>query len=381
MLAPNDLEQVEARDELVRRLRAMGQSERAIAAAEREGRLTTFAIELSLGGDRKHSLSAVARESGLSRDFLRRLLQANGRPIAAARERSYTDDDIELARRIKLLIDAGIPRDGILETARVTGHAMSQTAEAVRRTTVSPLVQPGDTDLTLALRYVQAADALAPEVAAVLDLLFRAQLRDGIRSDLVAEAERDAGGLAGTREMAVAFADLVDYTKLGERVPTAQLGQVATRLAELATASIVRPTQLVKTIGDAVMLVSWEVDPMLDTLQALVAAVAAESDDFPPMRVGVAFGPASPRGGDWFGSTVNLASRVTDVGKPGRVYVTEPVVQCAGGRFAWKRSRRRNLKGIDGRTRLYALLPPGTGSTAGGEGSSSPASPPSARPT
>lgn len=371
MDVPNELEQAEAHDELVRRLREMGQTERAIEAAERDGRLTTFAIEVALGGDRKHSLTAVARKSGLDREFLRKLLQANGRPAAAPRERAYTDEDVDLARRIKLLLDAGIPRGGILETARVTGHAMSQTADAVRRTTVSPLVQPDDTDMTLALRYVQAAEALSPEVAAVLDLLFRAQLRDGIRGNLVAEAERDAGELAGTREVAVAFADLVGYTKLGERVPTERLGQVATRLAELATAAIHRPAQIVKTIGDAVMFVSWEVDPMLDTLQALVAATEAEGEDFPPLRVGVTFGPATPRGGDWFGSTVNLASRVTDTGKPSRIYASEPVVELAGDRFAWKRSRRRNLKGIDGRTRLYALLPEATADDESSSGSSS----------
>jgi adenylate cyclase len=359
MAVPNELEQAEARDELVRRLRAMGQSEAAIASAEREGRLTTFAIEVALGGDRKHSLSGVARESGLSREFLRKLLQANGRPAAAPRERAYTDEDVELARRIKLLIDAGIPRDGILETARVTGQAMSQTAESVRRTTVSPLVEPGDTDLTLALRYVQTAEALSPEVAAVLDLVFRAQLRDGIRSDLVAEAERDAGRLAGTREITVAFADLVGYTKLGESVPTEELGKIATRLAEIATEALVRPTQIVKTIGDAVMLVSWEVDAMLDTIHALVAAAEAEGEGFPALRVGIAYGPATPRGGDWFGSTVNLASRATDVGKAGRVYATDAVVEKAGERHRWRRSRRRNLKGVDGRTRLWALLPPG----------------------
>ncbi len=358
-MAQPDNAQEQARDELVRRLREMGQGEAAIAAAEREGRLATFAVEIALGGDRKHTLTAVARESGLSPAFLRKLMQANGRPAAAPRERAYTDDDVELARRIRFFIDAGIPRAGLLETARVTGQGMAQTADAIRRTTVSPLVQPGDTDLTLALRYVQAAEVLAPEVAAVLDQLFRAQLRDGIRSDLVAEAERDAGRMAGTRDVVVAFADLVGYTKLGERVPADELGQVATRLAELATASIIRPTQLVKTIGDAVMLVSWEVDPMLETIQALVASAEAEGEKFPPLRVGIAHGPATPRGGDWFGSTVNLASRITDIGKPGRVYATEPVVELAGGSYVWKRSRRRNLKGIDGRTRLYALLPEG----------------------
>lgn len=363
MVVPNALEQAEARDELVRRLRAMGQSETAIEEAEREGRLTTFALEIALGGARRHSLSAVARESGLSRDFLRRLLQANGRPIAEPRERAYTDDDIDLARRIKLLLDAGIPRDGILETARVTGQALSQIAESVRRTTVSPLLQPDDTDLTLALRYVQTAEALSTEVAAVLDLIFRAQLRDGIRSDLVAEAERDTGLQSGTHQIAVAFADLVGYTKLGESVPTERLGEIATRLADLATAALVRPTQIVKTIGDAVMLVAPEVDPMLDTVQALLAAAQAEGEGFPELRVGVAYGSATPRAGDWFGSTVNLASRVTDVGKGGRIYATDPVVELASPRHRWRRSRRsRNLKGVDGRVRLYALLPPEPGS-------------------
>ncbi len=350
----------------------MGQSDAAIAAAEAEDRLAVFAVEIALGGDRKHTLTGVSKLSGLSPAFLRKLMQANGRPAAAPRERAYTDDDVDLAKRIKLFADAGIPREGLLETARVMGQGMSQTTEAIRRTTVSPLVQPGDTDLTLALRYVQAAEVLAPEVTAVLDYLFRAQLRDGIRSDLVAEAERDAGQLAGTRDVAIAFADLVGYTKLGERVPTEQLGQVATRLAELATASMHRPTQMVKTIGDAVMLVAPEVDAMLDTLQALVAAAHAEGEEFPELRVGVAFGPATPRGGDWFGSTVNLASRVSEAGKPNRIYVTEPVVDRAAGRFTWKRSRRRvSLKGIDGRTRLYALLPPEV--SAGSDDSSPPA--------
>ncbi|HEX2162173.1 MAG TPA: adenylate cyclase regulatory domain-containing protein [Thermoleophilaceae bacterium] len=358
MAAPSDDEtQERARAALIERLRALGQSEQAIAAAEQEDRLATFAVEIALGGDRRHTLTGVAKLSGLSPAFLRRLMQASGRAAALPRERAYTDDDVELARRIKLFADAGIPREGLLETSRVIGQAMSQTAEAIRRTTVSPLVRPGDTDLTLALRYVEAAQALAPEVAFVLDSAFRTQLREGIRSDLVAEAERDAGRLAGTRDIAIAFADLVGYTKLGEQLPAERLGQVATRLAELATDSICRPTQLVKTIGDAVMLVSWEVDPMLETLRSLVAATEAEGEEFPPLRVGVAFGPATPRGGDWFGSTVNLASRVTDAGKPNRIYATEPVVELAGGGYGWKRSRRRNLKGIDGRTRLYALLP------------------------
>jgi adenylate cyclase len=71
--------------------------------------------------------------------------------------------------------------------------------------------------------------------------------------------------------------------------------------------------------------------------------------------VGVAYGAATARAGDWFGATVNLASRVTDMAKPGRVLATEAARQGAGPDFEFKRRRRRSLKGVEGRTQLYSL--------------------------
>ena len=79
----------------------------------------------------------------------------------------------------------------------------------------------------------------------------------------------------------------------------------------------------------------------------------------PSLRVGVAHGPATSRGGDWFGSTVNLASRVTGQAKPGRVLATEPVAE-ASERYDWQRRRRRSLKGVEGRVRLFSLDPADT---------------------
>lgn len=355
----SDEAHAQARRELLRRLRELGHDERALAQAERDGRLATFAVELVLGGVRKHTLTHVARESGLDTAFLRKLMRANGRVPSAPRERAYSDEDVELAKRIRYFVDAGLPRAGILEIARVLGQGMLQTTEVVRRLVGTTVMQPGDSEIVLAARYVAAADALAPQMTPVMEAVFRAQLSDGIRRELITEAEREAGQLAGTREVAVAFADLVDYTKLGGQIPTEMLGQIATRLVELATASVVAPTIVVKAIGDAVMLVSRQVPAMIESLEALQAAVEAEGPDFPALRIGVAHGPATPRGGDWFGTTVNLASRLTDSARPGRVYATEEVRDRAdeGGR-EWRRSRRRNFKGIDGRTRIYSLERP-----------------------
>ena len=55
------------------------------------------------------------------------------------------------------------------------------------------------------------------------------------------------------------------------------------------------------------------------------------------MRVGVAYGPATNRAGDWFGTTINLVSRVTSAARPGRILATEEV-QTRTPEHAWKRT-------------------------------------------
>ena len=83
--------------------------------------------------------------------------------------------------------------------------------------------------------------------------------------------------------------------------------------------------------------------------------VAEEGERFPDVRVGIAHGPATTRGGDWFGAPVNVASRVTEIARPGRILATEEVRDLAPDE-AWHRRRRRaSLKGVEGRLRLFSL--------------------------
>ena len=343
------------RDQLLARLRSAGVGDAEIERAEAEGRLGALAVELALGGRSRYTLTHVARESGLDTAFLRKLMRAIGRPDPARGERLFTDDDVEHARLFKQLVDAGLPRRELLELARIVGQGMAQTADAVRRVVGDALLRPGDRIETVSLRYAQAADQLAPLVPRLLGHQFRTHLRDGMQRELVTEAELQAGRLAGTREVAVAFADLVDYTRLGEQLPAEDLGRIAGRLAELSTAALQRPARLVKTIGDAAMFVSEDVPALIASLRAVAARIEGEGEAFPAVRIGAAYGPATTRAGDWFGSTVNLASRVTAIARPGRILATEAVRERTPD-LPWHGRRRRNsLKGIDGRVRLFAL--------------------------
>jgi len=207
----------------------------------------------------------------------------------------------------------------------------------------------------LALGLAGFAQTVEGELTPLLGDALTAHLLDQIRSDMISRAELAAGrrGLAGAREVGVAFADLVGFTRLGERRPADEVGRVAGRLAELAGDLAQPPVRLVKTIGDAVMLVSPEVEPLLDMTLDLVDAADREGEDFPQLRAGAAAGPAINRAGDWYGHTVNLASRLTGVARPGSVLVDESVREAADDGYRWSFAGERKLKGIREPVKLF----------------------------
>ena len=352
-----DLEEEEhgARRELLEHLVGAGASSEALRDAAREDRLATLPVEFALGGGRRYSLTEVARRAGLQPPYVRSLMLALGYPNPRPREKLYTDEDVEVARVHRRFLDAGLPREGTLDVARVIGQSMARSAAAIRLMAGDALIRPGDTESDLGLRYAAAAQELVPLLGPVLDQQLRMHLREQATRDVVTRANREAGSLAGEREIAVCFADLSGFTKLGEHLPADHVGGIGSRMTVIATEVACPPVDLVKTVGDGAMLVSAEVDALLDAARSLTERVAKEGDAFPPVRVGVAYGRAVHRAGDWFGPAVNRASRIVDAAKPGTILVEESAQERAAERFTWAKRRRKNLKGIDGRTRVYRL--------------------------
>jgi adenylate cyclase len=232
--------------------------------------------------------------------------------------------------------------------ARVIGQSMARVGEAMRGIVEDVVLPEAAGERDLALGLAGFADAVRGELTPMLGDALNAHLLDQIRSDVISRAEVAAGqrGLAGARQVAVSFADLVGFTRLGERRPADEVGAVAGRLAELAGDVARPPVRLVKTIGDAAMLVSPEVEPLLDATLELVDAADEQGEDFPQLRAGVATGPAISRGGDWYGHTVNLASRLTGVARPGSVLVDGAVRDAVDDGYRWSFAGERRLKGI-----------------------------------
>jgi adenylate cyclase len=345
----------QARLELLRELAGEGCSLEELRDAVAAGRLTLLPVERALAGPGpRYTPRQIAEIAGIDLDLLRRFSAALGVPYGDPDEPRGTEADLEAARRMKAFRDAGLPEDGMLQVARTIGMATARIAEANRELVIRTVSEPGDTERDLALRFAAAAEHMMPLVGPTLVHALQANMLEQIRRDVIATADLASGGVGGAVELTICFADLVEFTRLGEEIAPEELGQVAGRLEEMASAVAEPPVRLVKTIGDAAMLVSPEAEPMVAAALALIAAAEAEGQQFPWLRAGLASGPTLPQSGDYYGRAVNLASRITGVARPGSVVVDAATREAAGEEsFKYSYVGERRLKGIDSRVKLF----------------------------
>ena len=94
-------------------------------------------------------------------------------------------------------------------------------------------------------------------------------------------------------------------------------------------------------------------EPMLDVTLRLVEMADAD-EAFPPLRAGIACGQAVHRWGDWFGTPVNLASRLTTRARPSTVLVAEEVrAAIDDGAYTFSDAGRKKLKGFSAPVHAY----------------------------
>jgi adenylate cyclase len=300
------------------------------------------------------SARQICDETGIDLELLEAIQRAMGLPRADDPNAVvHLRADSQAAANARVFIDMGLSREQVIAVSRVLGHGLAQTAEAMRQVVLEAVMQAGATELQLAQAYEALVREVSPLLGPLCDDVLRVQLRHTLETEAVSVAERAAGTVPGARNISVAFADLVGFTRLGEAVPPEELENLASRLSGLAHDVVAPPVRFIKTIGDAVMFVSTDPVALLRTALALLTA-AEKYDDLPQLRVGIASGSAVSRAGDWFGSPVNVASRVTGVARPGAVLVSESARDAIASTegFDWSFAGARHLKGVKGEVKL-----------------------------
>ena len=347
-LAGLDGSEREQRRKLLRLLADDGFSEQELRVAVAENRLALLPVDRTLGGT--HSAREIEQRSGLPADVLVRMRRRVGLTEPRVDERVFSETDIEAARSTKMFLDAGFSEDAIIEITAVLGEGMSRLAATITASFLQTFLRKGDSEEEVALRFAQLAEQLTPAAEPILVSAFNAHLRDAVRRGMLGRREL-ATGEPPEQQLCICFADLVGFTRLGSELAVGEVGSVAWRLGRLAADTVRPPVRLVKTIGDAAMFVSPEPAPIVAVALELVDAVAAE--DLPSLRAGIGFGAVTLRAGDYFGNTVNVASRVTGAARPDSVLCTAEVRDACAEQFDWSFAGRHRLKGVSGPTPLY----------------------------
>jgi adenylate cyclase len=251
---------------------------------------------------------------------------------------------------LRVALSAGVPLEALLEINRVIGRSMAAVAGAARDALGALLGQSGGPAVDKPLEAAKAAEVLAPELERVLTYAYREHARELVRHEAGASLLA-AGEGQDVREVAIAFADLVGFTGLSEQMALGDIGRAAEELDSLAGASLRPNVRIVKTIGDEVMLASEDPPALVETVLDLLAR--NENSYLPPLRAGGAAGPALHRAGDWYGQTVNLGSRLTDLAEPGTLLADEALRERAPDAANWIERGSRSVRGLESEVALY----------------------------
>jgi adenylate cyclase len=346
----------EGRLRLLTRLSDTGISLDQLKQAVAEDRLVILPAEHALGGEARFSAREISERVGIPLEYFIAARRAQGLAAEEPDERAYGDDDLEAARIMAGFYELGLDREAMLEVGRVIGRGLAQTADAFGDLFRETFIKGGVTEEELGLRNAEAAREWIPKMTPLLEYLLKQHVRERLRHQAVSQAMLEAGEVPGARDVAVSFADMVAFTRLGETMGPEEVGGIARRLGELALECAAPPVRLVKTIGDAAMLVAPDAEALLASTLQLVER-ADEIDNFPRLRAGAAYGPALNRSGDWYGRPVNLASRITDEAEPGTVVGTQELCDAAGEFCTWTSVGARKLKGIDDEIELFQAEP------------------------
>ena len=126
----------------------------------------------------------------------------------------------------------------------------------------------------------------------------------------------------------VAFVDLAGFSAIADVHGDASALRILELFETMVGEALAEHAPPVKWIGDEAMLAFPGPEVAVEALGKLLQA-CREEPRIPLTRTGVNHGPVIRRGGDLFGSTVNIAARIAARASPGQFLATQAVADAA----------------------------------------------------
>jgi adenylate cyclase len=347
---------------LIARLRARGHPLERIKRASETGQLAIGPIEnLLSGAPPRHTIEDAIRVTGLAERLIERIYAAMG--LGPLELDAVGEEDIEILSYAAAVLNAGMPLDAFLQLVRVYGQMLAQIADAEVRLihlyVHEPLVRAGVGSVEIAEEMEGLTREVLPLAAPFMNYLHGRLLAHFVEQDMIGHVEADIGVDAleeGRLRVAIAFADLAGYARLTVEQGDQAAVSTVERFIDAVEETLPLDARVIKTLGDEVMVVGSDAAALT---QWAVALQELRDGDGPVPRIGIHYGDALYRDGDYFGREVNQAARVVARAAGGEVLVTRPVVQVAGALsdVRFERIGEVRLKGFSEPTELFTAAP------------------------
>jgi adenylate cyclase len=306
--------------------------------------LVERAEQILLGGPAKYTRGEVTERAQIDLDEGRRLWRALGFPSVGDDEVVFTDCDVEAIELVRRLM-AATPMDDDLVRAmtRMLGQTFSRLASWQGQMVVEMLTKRPEL-LNSPDQLIDLVDDLTDVMQDIQAYVWRRQLA-AYFARIASNASQGAVGEPSTK--AVGFADMRNFTSLTRTWTEAQLREVLEDFESSANDIVGDHNgRVVKTIGDEVLFVADRPADAAAIALDLIDEIDAKPG-LPPVRIGLAAGPVVLRFGDVYGSTVNIASRLTSLARPGSVLVDRVMAETLGNdkEFALRSKRAESVRG------------------------------------
>ena len=155
------------------------------------------------------------------------------------------------------------------------------------------------------------------------------------------------------------FADIAGFTALTEAHGDEQAVQLVDDFAAVVQAELPKVAgEYIKSVGDALML---RVPDPADAIRLglWITRNAMSGHQAPSVRVGGHYGSAVERSGDYFGTTINVAARVSALARGGELLVTGNTAALAPDidTVFYESRGRQTLRNIAEPMEIFAVVP------------------------
>ncbi|MFY9487351.1 MAG: adenylate cyclase regulatory domain-containing protein [Solirubrobacterales bacterium] len=349
---------------IVAQLRRSGQPLEEIVKAASDGRLVLGAADGLFAPETQiFTLREAAKAAKMKPELAERIWISLG--FSTESINKATEMDVEALKRVAEVLDAGVPVGALLQVIRVAAKSFADIADAesrlIRMFVHEPMLESGAQSKEISQVMGAMIEAVLPHMSPLFEYMHSRFLQQYTEQIQIANVQGDrirgSRGGTGRLDVTICFVDISGFTRYTEQAGVEKAFEQADQLRNHIQATLPDSARLIKLTGDGAMVVGSEPAE----LTSWAVALAAEEETPFKLRIGLDFGEALYRDGDYFGGAINMAARVLNRADAEEALATDqlraqiPNRAAAGLRFVSIGKVR--LKGFDAPVELFRVEP------------------------